>query len=45
MSKVRFTKKDFDSFYPTDDICLEKIFQLKYKNAINCHKCNKKFSY
>jgi transposase-like protein len=45
MPKVRFTKKDFDKFYPTDESCLDKIFKLKHKNSTNCHKCNNKFSY
>jgi transposase len=45
MPKVKFTKKDFDKFYPTDESCLDKIFKLKYKNTTHCHKCNNKFSY
>lgn len=45
MCKPKFTKKDFDKFYPTDDSCLEKIFILKYQNTTHCHKCHNKFSY
>lgn len=45
MPKAKFTKKDFDRFYPNDDICLDKIFKLKYKNITHCQKCNNKFSY
>lgn len=45
MPQVKFTKKDFDKFYPTNDSCLDKIFQLKYSNETKCQKCQNKFSY
>ena len=45
MSKAKFTKKDFDKFYQTDDSCLDKIFKLKHRDTTHCHKCNNKFSY
>lgn len=45
MSQVKFTKKEFDKFYPTNDSCLNKIFQLKYGNETKCQKCENKFSY
>ncbi len=45
MKKLKFTKKDFDKFFPNDDICLQKIFELKYKNTTTCPKCNKFFKY
>lgn len=45
MVQVKFTKKEFDKFYPTNDSCLDKIFQLKYGNETKCHKCESKFSY
>ena len=45
MCKVKFTRKDYDKFCPSDDDCLDKIFQSKYKDAKHCHKCGNKFSY
>ncbi|HUM52461.1 MAG TPA: IS1595 family transposase [Chitinophagales bacterium] len=34
----RFTLKEFKNNYPNDNACLDKIFQLRYKNLV-CPKC------
>lgn len=36
---MKFTYKDFLAKYPNDDICLEKIFQLRYGNMKFCPEC------
>src|ERR1700739_388481 len=36
--KNKFTIKQFRESYPNDDACLDKIFQLRYKNLV-CPKC------
>jgi|6_EtaG_2_1085325.scaffolds.fasta_scaffold109762_1 ribosomal protein L37AE/L43A/transposase-like protein len=43
--KVKFTKKEFEDFFPSEDSCLQKIFELKYKNTNTCPKCDKPFKY
>lgn len=45
MKKEKFTKKDFDKFFANDEVCLNKIFELKYINTTICNKCNKPFKY
>ena len=45
MSTPKYTKKDFDRFFPTDDDCLELIFISKYGNETHCPKCNRSFKY
>jgi len=34
----RFTIKEFRDMYPNDDVCLDKIFELRYTNLV-CPKC------
>ena len=43
--KRRFTIDEFRKAYPTDDVCLDKIFELRYNNLV-CPKCEgtKKFT-
>lgn len=36
-----FTLSQFNSLYPTDDICLEKIKRIKYPKGIVCISCKK----
>jgi len=38
MAIKRFTINDFRENYPDSDACLEKLFQLRYKNLV-CPKC------
>ena len=45
MKKEKLTKKDFDKLFPSDDVCLAKIFELRYGSTETCHKCNKPFKY
>src|SRR3990167_102221 len=45
MKQNTFTKKQFEKIYSSDDICLEKIFQLKHSTNIECFKCHKPFKY
>jgi hypothetical protein len=45
MKKDKFTKKQFELFYPSDEACLEKIFKLVYSKQEKCGKCGKPFRY
>ncbi len=36
---MRFTIKEFRKAYPNDDVCIEKVWQLRYGNLKNCLKC------
>lgn len=38
MSIKKYTIKEFRAAYPDEDACLDKIFQLRYKNLV-CPKC------
>ena len=45
MCKPKYTKKDFDKFFSTDDDCLELIFKRRYGSATHCPKCHRDFKY
>ena len=45
MIPVKFSRKQFEELYPTDEACLQKIFLLKYGDTNKCAKCNKPFKY
>ena len=45
MSIPKYTKKQFDNLFPTDEICLDFVFKKLYKNTGNCPKCAKPFKY
>jgi transposase len=45
MSKIKFTKKQFEKLFPNDDICLDFLFRKKYANITECPKCIKPFKY
>jgi transposase-like protein len=36
---MRYTKKQFDSDFPNDDVCLNTIFQNRYGHVKTCPKC------
>lgn len=36
---MKFTFKHFQSLYPNDDVCLEKIFQIRYGHLEFCPEC------
>lgn len=38
---MKFTFKEFNTLYPTDDACLDKIFQLRYSGQKQCPTCGK----
>jgi len=40
----RFTITEFREMYPTDDACLDRIFQLRYNNLV-CPKCENTNTY
>lgn len=37
----KFTVNDFFTTYPTDDACLEELFQQRYGDLENCPKCER----
>lgn len=45
MVEARFSRKQFNELYPDDDVCLQKIFDQKYKDTKLCSKCKKPFKY
>src|SRR5437762_11663604 len=45
MKLPTITKKQFDEMYPGEDVCLQKIFDLKYADQKVCEKCQKPFKY
>lgn len=45
MSIPKYTKKQFDNLFPTDEICLDFVFKKLYKNTDNCPECAKPFKY
>lgn len=45
MSKVKFTKSQFERTFLNDDICLDYIFKKIYNKSTNCTKCFNKFKY
>lgn len=36
---MKFTFQDFQKRYPNDDICLDKLFQMRYGNQAFCPDC------
>jgi len=43
--KAKFTIKDFNTTYKTDDDCLDKLFQDRYGNLEVCPECGKKTTF
>lgn len=41
MKTAKYTLKDFNEKYPTDDACLERIFKGRYPDGVYCPKCQK----
>ena len=41
MKTAKYTIKEFDEKYPTDDACLERIFNGRYPDGVYCVKCQK----
>jgi len=41
MKTTKYTLKEFNEEYPTDDACLERIFNGRYPNGVFCPKCQK----
>ena len=41
MKTAKYTIKDFNQMYPTDDACLDRIFKARYPNGVFCPKCQK----
>lgn len=39
--KTKYTRKDLEKDYPTEDSCLEAIYQNRYGNDFACPNCNK----
>lgn len=37
----KYSTKDFEKDFPTDDACLEWLFQKRYPNGVTCEKCGK----
>lgn len=37
----KLTKKDFDIQYPNDNVCLDKIFSVRFGHLKDCPHCNK----
>lgn len=37
----KYSTKDFDRDFPTDDACLEWLFQKRWPNGVFCPKCGK----
>ena len=35
----KYTTKDFDRDFPTDDACLEWLFKNRWPNGVTCEKC------
>ena len=38
---IKYSLKDFDRDFPTDDACLEWLFNAKYPQGVFCPKCQK----
>jgi len=43
--KSKFTIQDFNSKYNSEDVCLDRIFQLCYGNLKKCPKCKKETNF
>ena len=37
----KYTTRDFDRDFPTDDACLEFLFHQRWPEGIHCDKCGK----
>ena len=37
----KYSTKDFERDFPTDDACLDWLFQKRYPNGVTCEKCGK----
>ncbi|MFC1953144.1 IS1595 family transposase [Chloroflexota bacterium] len=37
----KYTIKDFEKQFPTDDACLEFLFNARYPEGVHCQKCDK----
>ncbi len=45
MLKTKYTIKDFNKMYPTDDSCLDEIFKNRYDHLKSCPSCDKKTNF
>jgi transposase-like protein len=45
MKNARFTLKDFNQHFPTDEACLEFLFKARYPDGVFCPKCQKVTKY
>jgi len=45
MSKTKFTIKDLRKLYPTDDACLESLWQGRYGTLKECPECKRETSF
>lgn len=45
MNKAKLTKRDFDQLFPTEDICLQELFEKRYADKKTCDKCKRPFKY
>ena len=45
MKTAKYTLKEFNQTYPTDDTCLDRIFKGRYPNGVYCPKCQKVTKY
>lgn len=41
----KYTVKEFNEKYPSDDACLDRIFKGRYPNGVFCPKCQKTTKY
>lgn len=41
MKTNKYTIKDFNKQFPTDDACLEFLFKARYPQGVNCPNCQK----
>ena len=37
----KYTTRDFDQDFPTDDVCLEFLFRQRWPDGVHCPKCNR----
>lgn len=38
---IKYSTKDFDRDFPTDDVCLEWLFNARWTKGVYCPKCQK----
>jgi transposase len=41
----KYTKKEFEIQYPNDEVCLHKIFTVRFGHFKDCTECKKSFDY